>query len=232
MRRREFLCALGGMAAAWPVAARGQQTAIPVVGLINVGSSSQLTDLVRAFRQGLSETGYVEGRNVTIEYRYADGYDQVQSMAADLIDRQVAVIAAGGGIPSVQTVKRAATTIPIVFAVGADPVAFGLVDSLNRPGGNLTGVTNLNLELGQKRLEILHEAVPDASIVALLINPATPLAQSASKDVQEVARSFGLQVHTLQANSERDIQNAFATLAELRGQATCYWRRRILYQPE
>jgi putative ABC transport system substrate-binding protein len=168
-----------------------------------------------AFREGLGETGYAEGRNVAIEYRWADGYERLPAMAADLVQRQVAVIVSAGGMPSARAAKAATAVIPVIFAVGADPVAMGLVTSLNRPGGNLTGVTNINLELASKRLELLHEVLPGATSVALLVNPSTPLAEPISKDFHAAARSFGLDVHILQATSEHDIDDAFTNLVKM-----------------
>jgi putative tryptophan/tyrosine transport system substrate-binding protein len=216
MKRRDFITLLGG-AAAWPLAARGQQPAMPVIGFLNSESPDLFAYLVRAFRQGLSEHGYVEGGNVGIEYRWADGqYDRLPALVADLIRRQVTVIAANSPAP-VLAAKAATTTIPIVFATGYDPVAAGLVASLGRPGGNLTGVTTLTAEVGPKRVELLHELMPTATSIALLINPAAgAFRETISTDLQAAARKRGLQFHVLHASAVRDFDAVFAILAQLR----------------
>jgi putative tryptophan/tyrosine transport system substrate-binding protein len=216
VRRREFITLLGG-AAAWPLAARAQQAAMPVIGFLGGYSPNVFASRLRAFRQGLSETGYVEGQNVSIEYRWAEAQnDRLPAQVADLMRRQIAVIVAGGP-PAALAAKAATATIPIVFTIAGDPVQFGLVASLNRPGGNLTGVTSLNVEVGPKQLELLHELVPTATIIALLVNPTSPnLAESTTQDVQAAARTLGLQLHVLHASTERDFDAVFAALARLR----------------
>ena len=215
MKRREFILALGGAAALAPLAARAQQ-AMPVIGYLGTSSSDQDTHQLGALRQGLSETGYVEGQNVAIEYRWGQGQnDRLPTLAAELVRLQVAVIALGG-LPPALAAKAATSTIPIVFQMGVDPVEAGLVASLNRPGGNITGVSNLNVELGPKRLELLHELVPTATVVALLVNPTNPNAEGLTRDLRAAARMLGLQLHVLHASMERDFDAVFASLAQLK----------------
>ena len=217
MRRREFVSLFGGAAVAWPLAARAQQPALPVIGFLSSETPSGYAFRAAAFRQGLSEAGYVESRNLAIEYRWAEGhYDRLPALAADLVRRQVAVIAAAG-TQSALAAKAATTTIPIVFSTAADPVAEGLVASLARPGGNATGVNNLATELVQKQIEKLHQMVPAATAKAALVNPTNPtLAEPATKEVQAAGRTLGLKmIHIIQASTERDIDAAFATLFRL-----------------
>jgi putative tryptophan/tyrosine transport system substrate-binding protein len=214
VRRREFITLAAG-AAAWPFTARAQQPAMPVVGFVNGASPDAYADRVRAFRQGLNETGYVEGRNVVVEFRWAHGkYGDLPKLVTDLVQRQVNVIVTNG--PSAAIAKAATVTIPIVFIMAGDPVASGLIASLSHPGGNLTGITNLNLELGPKRLELLHELLPKADSVAILVNPMNPNTETLSQDLEAAARALGLQVHLLRASTEADFQPVFATLPQLR----------------
>ena len=192
--RREFITLLGGVAAAWPLAARAQQATLPVIGFLSARSPADMTKLLAAFRSGLRETGYVEGRNVMIDFRGADGrYDRLPGLAADLTARRVAVIAAPAMAPSLAA-KAATATIPIVFLTGADPAQFGLVESLNRPGGNLTGLAILSNTLVPKQLEILHELVPSATRVAFLVNPKNPIAETDTKDVRAAASIMRQQI--------------------------------------
>ena len=214
MKRREFITLVGG-AAAWPIVARAQQTTMPIIGFLSTRAPSQDPHLLAAFRQGLKEAGYVEGQNVAIQYRFAENqYDRLPAMAADLVRRQVAVVAAAGNV-SALAAKGVNSTVPIVFLSGDDPIKTGLVASLNRPGGNLTGVSPLSAEVAPKRLELLHEIVPTARIIAVLLNPSNP--NSVSRDLQAAASTLGVQFHLLHASNERDFDNAFANL--LQGQA-------------
>jgi putative tryptophan/tyrosine transport system substrate-binding protein len=215
MQRREFITFVGGAVAAWPLAARAQQPAVPVIGFLNSASPDREVYRVRAFRQGLSETGYFEGRNVAIEYRWAEGQnDRLPELANDLVRRQVTVIAAGYNIAADLAAKTATTTIPIVFQTGVDPVEAGLVASLNRPGGNLTGVTNLSNQVVPKHLEVLHELVPTAKDITLLVNPTNPAAVTISRDAQTAAQTIGLQLHVLRASAEREFETVFANLRQ------------------
>jgi putative ABC transport system substrate-binding protein len=216
MKRRAFISLLGG-AAAWPVAARAQQP-MPVIGFLGSESANLWAKEVHAFQQGLRETGYVEGRNVAIEYLWAGGQnDRVPALAADLVRRQVTVIAVPGSTPAALAAKAATTTIPIVFLIATDPVQLGLVGSLNRPGGNLTGVVTLNVEIAPKRLELLHELFPTATSFALLINPSNPaLAEPVARNVEAAAHTLGIKLHTLHASREPELDAAFASVARLR----------------
>jgi len=215
--RRQLIAALGGAAATWPLAARAQQPAMPVIGFLSSALPDRDAGRLRAFRQGLAETGYVEGRNVAIEYRWAEEQnDRLPALAADLIRRQVAVIATAGDVLGAIAAKSATTTIPIVFTTGRDPVEIGLVPSLNRPGGNLTGVATLGAELEPKRVELLHEAIPAATIVGALVNPASRNAEFLSRDLRAAARILGLELHVLNAVTEGDFDSVFADLVRLR----------------
>jgi len=219
MNRRDFVALVGGAAAAWPLAARAQQPALPVVGFVNGGSS--YASWINAFRKGLNESGYVEDQSVTVEYHWLDGqYDRLPSVMADLVRRRVAVIAAPSATVVALAAKAATTTIPIVFGVGEDPVKLGLVASLARPGGNATGINNFYYEVTAKRLGLLHELVPKAVRVAVLVNPANaPVAEATLRDLPEAARAIGLQIQVLNASTSREIEAAFATLVRDRADA-------------
>jgi putative ABC transport system substrate-binding protein len=213
IERREFIAALGGMAVAWPLAASAQQPAMPVIGFLSGRSPGEAASAVGAFRLGLGDLGYIEGKNVTIEYRWADGqYDRLSSLAADLVGLRVSVILAAGG--SGLAAKAATTTIPIVFTHGGDPVQEGLVASLNRPGGNATGVVFFASVLGAKRLELLRQLVPKATTIGVLVLPNIPETQAEQKDVQAAAQAIGQQVIILDVSSDRDIETAFATFVQ------------------
>ena len=214
--RRQFISALGCVAAAWPVAARAQQPTMPVIGFLNSASPDGYAPMVAAFRQGLKETGFVEGENVAIEYRWANGhYDRLAALAGDLVHRGVSVIAATS-TPANLVAKAATSTIPVVFTTGSDPVQLGLVGSLNRPGGNVTGVTQLSSEVAPKQLELAHTLVPKATIVALLVNPKDPRTESAIRELKAVAITLGLQLNVLRASTEVEIDDAFTALLQQR----------------
>jgi putative tryptophan/tyrosine transport system substrate-binding protein len=220
LRRREFIAFLGGAAATWPFVARAQQAAMPVVGFLNNQSYDTNADRLRAFRQGLKDTGCVEGENVTIEYRWAENQpDRLPALATELVRRQVALIATTIGAAPALAAKAATTTIPIVFAVGEDPVRLGLVANLARPGGNLTGINYFNSELVAKRLELLREMVPAAARVAVLVNPTGPTAETTLRDVAPAARAMGMQVQIVRAGTSREIDMAFATMMHERPDA-------------
>jgi len=219
MNRRAFITLLGGATAAWPFAARAQQAAMPVVGFLNGAIAARYVPFASAFHRGLAEASYVEGQNVAIEYRWADNhYDRLPALAADLVRRQVTVLA-GTGTPAALAAKAATTTIPIVFTSAVDPVAAGLVSSLNRPSGNATGVSGYVTALAAKRLELLHALVPNAAVVGLLLNPNYPDAEAQRNDVTNAARALGRQIHIVSARSESDFDAAFATLIELQANA-------------
>jgi putative tryptophan/tyrosine transport system substrate-binding protein len=220
MRRRDFISLLVGATVTWPLAARSQQEAMPVIGFLHGTSPEARRAEVAAFHRGLSESSYVEGRDVAVEYRWAEGrYDRLPALAADLVDRQVSVIVAFGTAAAL--VAKATTTIPIVFLVGGDPIALGLVVSLSRPGGNVTGVTPLNDDLGPKLLELLHELVPKATIVGYLVNPKNATSDSLSRQIRVAERTIGQRVQILHASSEHDFELAFATLDQIRAGGLC-----------
>ena len=215
MKRRAFITLLGG-AAAWPIAARAQQPAMPVIGFLGVRSPDDTVTLA-AFRRGLNEGGFVEGQNVMVEYRWAIGqYDRLPAQAAELVQKPVAVLVSAGGEPAALAAKAATSTIPIVFTIGDDPVKLGLVASYNRPGGNLTGINIFTTTLEAKRLGLLHELVPQAAAIGVLLNANFPAAERQLRDVQGAARAIGLQIHALRANIDREIEVAFATVASQR----------------
>jgi putative ABC transport system substrate-binding protein len=219
MKRRDFLTLLGGAAAAWPVMARGQQAEVPVIGFLSSASPQTLARPISAIRMGLEETGYVDGKNVVFEFRTARSeYDKFSAMAADLVRRNVALIIAPSPAPALAA-KAATSTIPIVFHMSGDPVQYGLVAGLSRPGGNVTGVSRLDVTLGSKRLELLHQMVPRTSIIGVLINPNNPQSRSEIEDVRTGARAIGQEIFFLEANKDRDFDLAFATLADRRAGA-------------
>jgi len=215
--RRQFISALGGAAATWPLVARAQQPEMPVVGFLSSRSPGESASVVAAFRQGLKDTGSIEGQNVAIEFRWAEGqYDRLPALATDLAGRHVAVITATGDAVSALAAKGAAPTIPIVFVIGGDPVHFGLVESMNRPGGNITGVSLISSGLGAKRLGLLHDLVPNAAVIGLLVNPNNPNAEPERQDVVEAGSTIGQQIVVVNAGSERDFEGAFATIVKQR----------------
>jgi putative ABC transport system substrate-binding protein len=219
MKRREFIT-LGGAVAAWPLAAHAQQPVMPLVGFLVGASRDGYAQLIPAVRRGLTETGFAEGRNVAIEYRWADNqYDRLPELAADLVRLQPTVLFVTGGVVSALAAKAATATIPIVFAQGSDPVQYGLVASLNRPGGNVTGVTFYNTALGPKRIELLRELVPKAAVIAVLVNPSNPSAALDSTQLQEAGKAIGVQIEFVHAGSERELDDAFAKIPQLRANA-------------
>jgi putative ABC transport system substrate-binding protein len=220
VKRREFIRLLGGAAAMWPLAARAQRRPMPVVGFLNVASPGALRQQIAAFREGLKESGYVEGQNVAVEYRWAEGqYERLPELAADLVRQQVSVIVVGGGAQAELAVKAATTTIPIVFSAGGDPVRSGLVASLNQPSGNITGVYHFATGLEAKRLGLLHEMLPKATPIAVLINPNFADAENQLRDVQEAAARLGVQLVVVRANAESDFNAAFSTVVQQRSGA-------------
>ncbi len=219
MRRRQFIALLGG-AATWPLAVRAQQPAMPVIGFLNSASPQPFENYVAGFRAGLKETRYVDGRNVAIEFRWAEGhYDRLPEMAADLVRRRVAVLVSTGGVQTALAAKAATTTVPTVFTIGVDPVRLGIVTSLSRPGGNMTGVNLLVAQMESKRLGLLRALVPKAELIAILLNPNNWVATDQMREVQEAARDLGQQIHILPASSESEINAAFATAVQLHAAA-------------
>jgi putative ABC transport system substrate-binding protein len=217
VKRRKFITLIGGAAAAWPLVGRAQQTAMPVIGYLGPESPAVFASRIEAFRQGLGQTGYIEGRNVAIEFRWAESqHHRLPALAAELVARSVSVIVAPGGAPAALAAKFATTTIPIVFEMGADPIATGLVSNLARPGGNLTGVTSLNVQVTPKRLEILHEVVPTAAVIAVLLNPTSPTADSQLRNLQAAADALRVRLHILHASTDRDFDAVFESLVQLR----------------
>jgi ABC-type uncharacterized transport system substrate-binding protein len=219
MNRRTLITLIGG-GAAWPLAARAQQTRMPVIGFLHSASPRPYAGLLAAFRQGLSEAGYVEGRNVTIEFRWAEGrYDRLPALAAELVQLKVALIAAAGGEPSPLAAKAATSTIPIVFTAGGDPVEAGLVASLNRPGGNLTGTTIMGLQMGSKRLDLVRQLVPAAAHVTMLVNPKFPTVPGEVRDIEDAAQALGIRITVLDASTESEIEVAFETMGREKADA-------------
>jgi len=219
MRRREFILALGGTAVAWPPAAQAQQSALPLIGFMNNSTANGSEDLKAAFLKGVGEAGYIDGKNVTIEYHWADGQpDRLPGVAGDLVRRQVSVIVATS-TPAALAAKEATATIPIVFETAADPIKLGLAASLNRPGGNATGVAQFNAVLVAKRVGLLHDLIPTAKIIGMLVNPTDPRTETQTKDAQDAAHALGLQIHVLNASTKAEIDAAFAAMPEFRIEA-------------
>jgi len=220
MRRREFLSLIGGAMTAWPLAARAQQPPMPVIGFLSSRSPGESAGVVAAFRQGLRDAGFVEGRNLAIAFRWADGrYDSLPALAAELVDLRVALIFAAGGPPTAFAVKAATSTIPIVFSAVSDPVEIGLVPSLNQPGGNITGMAVFNATLAGKRVELTKELIPTAAVIGYLLNPADQMSAVESKDALAAARALGIDLKILNASSEEDLETTFAAMANLRADA-------------
>jgi len=220
VRRREFVTLLSGGTVSWVLAAHAQPSVTPVIGFLGAPSAASYAQFAAAIHQGLKEAGFIEGQNATVEYRWADGqYDRLPALAADLVSRRVSVIVAIGGTPATVAAKAATSTIPIVFNMTADPLRLGLVASLNRPGGNITGVAMLGVELEAKRLELLHELVPSAALIAMLVNPGNPQSEVQLQDVQRAAAAIGQRVLVLKASTEREIETVFATLVQERADA-------------
>jgi putative ABC transport system substrate-binding protein len=216
VKRRDFMTLIGGAAATWPLAARAQEPAMPVIGYLSNTSLALISVQLAGFRQGLKEAGYVEGQNVRIEYRWAEGqYDRLPALARDLVGRRLAVIFAGGGVAPVLAAKAATSTIPIVFQMGSDPVKAGVVASLNQPGGNVTGVSRMSTAMLPKELELLRELVPTASVIQFLVNPTNPIAEIQLLEMQEAVRSLGIELQVLRASSEGEIDGAFEILAQI-----------------
>jgi putative ABC transport system substrate-binding protein len=220
LRRREFITVLGGAAAMWPLVSRAQQPAMPLIGVLQSGSRISFETQLAAFHQGLAETGYVEGRNVAIEHRWADGqYDRLPGLAAELVRRQVTLIFAGGGVAPAKAAMAATNTIPIIFLSGTDPIDYGLVTSLSRPGGNITGISWFASALEAKRLGLLHEVAPSAANIAVLVNPDFPAAENQLKEARAAAREHGLNIVALSASATRELDTIFATLLDKRADA-------------
>jgi putative tryptophan/tyrosine transport system substrate-binding protein len=215
MKRRDFITLLGGAAATWPMTAGAQQSKVPVIGYLSIAATAAIAPRRAAFRRALSEAGYVEGRNVAVEYRADDRLDRMPELAGDLVRREVSVIVAYG-VPATTAAKAATATIPIIFQMGVDPVSFGFVKSFNRPGSNLTGIATLGVELGPKHLELLHELIPAATLIGLLVNPANPSSQTATRELKAAAEKLGIDLHIVQVRNEADFAPAFAALRDLK----------------